>query len=125
VAETGGGGGGGGEEEEEEGERERRGLTTGIQIRRLASPKPRAPRRRERGGRERELCAGELNERKETKGGGAAWGGAGRQGRAGQGQAEPDRVGPHRRTTTHDEHNHRSKSNLKTKSETRLSNTSD
>jgi hypothetical protein len=53
----GGGGQGGtrgrGEEEEEEGERERGGeLTTGIQIRRSVSPKPRAPRERERGGRE-------------------------------------------------------------------------
>jgi hypothetical protein len=45
-------------------------LTTGIQFWRSTSPKPRAPRGRERDGGERELCAGELNERKETRGGG-------------------------------------------------------
>jgi hypothetical protein len=80
--------GGKGEEEEEEGERDRGGeLTTGFQIQRSASPKPRAPRGRERGGRERELCAGELNEGKETKEGARYGGWAGRQGRAGQGRA--------------------------------------
>jgi hypothetical protein len=49
-------------------------LTTWIQIRRSTSPKPRAPRGRERDGGERELCTGELNERKETRGGGRIMG---------------------------------------------------
>jgi hypothetical protein len=40
--------GGGGEEREGEG----RGAHLGVQIRRLPSPKPRAPRGRERGGEE-------------------------------------------------------------------------
>jgi hypothetical protein len=70
------------------GEREGEGAHLGVQIRRSPSPKPRAP-----WGRERELCAGELNEEKETRGGGAAGGGAGRQGRAGQGRAGSDWVG--------------------------------
>jgi hypothetical protein len=64
-----------GEEEEEgrerERERERRGGSPrGSKFRRSASPNPRAPRGRDRGGRERELCAGELNGGKETSGGG-------------------------------------------------------
>jgi hypothetical protein len=63
----------------------------------------------ERDGRERELCARELNEGKRGKGRGAcAWGGAGRQRRAGQSRAELDWAGlgrtvgqkPTTRTTT-------------------------
>jgi hypothetical protein len=55
-----GGAWGRGEEEEEEGERDRGGeLTTGIQIRRSASPKPRAPQRREREVGEGGSCARE------------------------------------------------------------------
>jgi hypothetical protein len=41
------------------------------------------------------------------------------------GRAGLDRVGPHRGTTTHDEHNHRSESQCETKSKTRRSNTRD
>jgi hypothetical protein len=80
---------------------------------------------RERGGRERELCAGELNEGKETRGGGHDIGRGRAPGVRGPspGRARPDRVGPHCGTTTHDEHNHRSESKRETKSKTRRSNT--
>jgi hypothetical protein len=73
------------------GGREREGeLTSGIQFRRQPSPRPRAQRGRERDGRERELCTGELNEGKRDKERGRArmWEGQGRHGRAGQGQAK-------------------------------------
>jgi hypothetical protein len=63
--------------------------------------------REERDGRERELCAEELNEGKGTREG-ATWGGAACQGCAGQGHAELGRAGlgrttgqnPAARTTT-------------------------
>jgi hypothetical protein len=70
-------------------ERERGGeLTSGIQIRRSPSPNPRAPRGEERERwRRGSCCAGELNERKEEKGGdvhGERWGTRGAWARPGR-----------------------------------------
>jgi hypothetical protein len=80
---------------ERERERERGGeLTSGIRNRRSPSPNPRAPRGEEKERwRRGSCCAGELNERKEEKGGGV-WGEAGRQGSAGQGRAKLGQAGP-------------------------------
>jgi hypothetical protein len=62
------------------------------------------------GEREREFCAGELNEGKEIRGG------AGRLGRTGQGRAELGRAGsgwagPHHGSKSRGTHKHRSESN--------------
>jgi hypothetical protein len=89
----------------------------GVQIWRSPSPKPRAQRGRERWERERELCAGELNEEREARGGGRMGGGAGACGLG--------RAGSRRGSKSHDTHNHRSEIDRETKSETRLSKTHD
>jgi hypothetical protein len=52
--------------------------------------------KRERGGRERELCAGELNEGKETRGGGRH-----REGQGARAEAEPSWAAPRVKTPWH------------------------
>jgi hypothetical protein len=77
--------------------------------------------REERDGRERELCAGELNEGKETRGGGRKHGeGARRRGRA-------SRAGAHRGSKFSGTHNRSSETNSRNETEqrTRLNTTSD
>jgi hypothetical protein len=60
-----------------------------------------------------------MREKKRREGAGAHEEGQGARGA--WAKAEPDWVGPHRGTKTHDTHNHRSESNREMKSETRLS----
>jgi hypothetical protein len=64
-------------------EREGRRAHLGVQIRRSPSPKPRAQRGREGDGGEEVAAREKMNEGKGREGRGRAWGGAGRQGRAG------------------------------------------
>jgi hypothetical protein len=98
-------------------EREGEGTHLGVQIWRSPSPKPRAPR-----GRERELCAGELNEGKEIRGGGH---GIGRGMAPGARGPRLGRAGLHRGSKSRGSHNHRSEYKRETKSETRRSNRCD
>jgi hypothetical protein len=109
--------GGGGEEREGEG----RGAHLGVQIRRSPSPKPRAPPRGERDGREREVAAREKSNERKRPGEGARRG-VGALGACGQSWARLGRTvgqNPVAHTTT--ERN----PIREAKSETKLSNTRD
>jgi hypothetical protein len=105
-------------------EREEKGgeLTSGIQLRRSTSPKPRAPREREREMGERERLLRGRNQMRERDQG-ARMGTRGRQGRAGR--ARPGRAGLgwvgsgwaglHRGPKPRGTHNHRSEINSRSK----------
>jgi hypothetical protein len=79
------------------------GSPQGSKFRRSASPNPRASWGRERGGRERELCAGELNEGKRPGEGGARMGSGRAPGPRGPrpGQAGPGWAAPRVKTPWH------------------------
>jgi ribonuclease E len=82
-----------GEGEGERGEGRGGELTSGIQLRRSPSPKPRAPRERERDGGEREVAAWEKSNEENGSGGGGRMGWAGAPGVRGPGRAGPGWAG--------------------------------